>query len=370
MTVTSGPRAGAAPGSRAERLTEVLREREVDALLVSDLTNVRWLTGFTGSNGAAVIGAHGIRRFITDFRYLTQAAEELDESWSREVSTDLLEGVVRKLPGEGELRLGFDDADLSVKDHAKLGRLVRDGVELVPACGAIEGLRAVKDEGELDRVRAAARLADDALTEVLERGLVGRTERDVALDLEFTMRRMGAEAASFPPIVAAGAHGALPHAVPRDAEIPAGTLVVVDWGAQLDGYASDCTRTYATGDVDERDRAVYDLVLRAQQAALEAVRPGPTGREVDAVARAIIDEAGHAEHFGHGLGHGVGLDVHEGPRLSKTGEEPLRSGMVVTVEPGVYVPGAVGVRIEDLVIVTADGGEVVSSLPKDLTVAA
>jgi len=183
------------------------------------------------------------------------------------------------------------------------------------------------------------------------------------------MRRMGAEAVSFPPIVASGPHGALPHAEPRDVEIPPGTLCVVDWGAMLDGYASDCTRTYGTGgEVDPRDREVYDLVLRAQEAALAAVRPGPTGREVDAVARAIIDAAGHAEHFGHGLGHGVGLEVHEGPRLAKQGEDALQAGNVVTVEPGVYVPNAVGVRIEDLVIVTGDGAEVVSSLPKGLQV--
>jgi Xaa-Pro aminopeptidase len=368
MTVTEGASAGRVPMTRAERLVELATERQLDALLVSDLVNVRWLTGFTGSNAAAVVGRDELRRFVTDFRYLTQAADQLDPSWTREISTDLLEGIVRGLPEEGELRLGFDAADLSVKDHGKLSELVPDGVELVAASGTVEQLRAVKDPAELDRVRAAARLADDALREVLERGLVGRTERDVALDLEFTMRRMGAEAASFPPIVAAGAHGALPHAVPRDAEIPAGTLCVIDWGAQLDGYASDCTRTYGTGDVDARDREVYDLVLRAQEAALAAVRPGPTGREVDAVARSIIDAAGHAEHFGHGLGHGVGLAVHEGPRLAKTGDDALRAGMVVTVEPGVYVPGAVGVRIEDLVIVTADGAEVVSSLPKALQV--
>jgi Xaa-Pro aminopeptidase len=368
MSVTERPPADRVPAARAERVAEGLAERQLDALLVSDLVNVRWLTGFTGSNGAAVVGADGTRRFVTDFRYLTQAAEELDESWSREIATDLIEGVVRRLPDEGEMRLGFDDADLSVRDHGKLARLVRDGIELATAGGAIEDLRAVKDAAELDRVRAAARLADEALGDVLERGLAGRTEKDVALDLEFTMRRMGAEGASFAPIVAAGPHGALPHAQPRDVEIPAGTLVVIDWGAQLDGYASDCTRTFATGEVDARDREVYELVLRAQEAALDAVRPGPTGREVDAVARAIIDAAGHAEHFGHGLGHGVGLAVHEGPRLSKTGEDALRSGMVVTVEPGVYVPGAVGVRIEDLVIVTDEGAEVVSSLPKGLRV--
>ena len=364
MSATTNPTT-----SRAERVADALRERDLHALLVSDLSNLRWLTGFTGSNGAAVIGVDGTRRFVTDFRYLTQSAEQLDDSWAREISPDLLEGVAKQLPDEGELRLGFDDANLSVRNHEKLARLVREGIELVPAGGAIEGLRVVKDPEELDRIRAAAKLADEALTDVLTRGLAGRTEREVALDLEFTMRRMGAEGVSFPPIVASGPHGALPHASPRDVEIPAGTLCVVDWGAMLDGYASDCTRTYGTGgEVDPRDREVYELVLRAQEEALAAVRPGPTGREVDAVARAIIDAAGHAEHFGHGLGHGVGLEVHEGPRLSKQGEDALAAGNVVTVEPGVYVPGAVGVRIEDLVIVTDDGAEVVSSLPKDLQV--
>jgi Xaa-Pro aminopeptidase len=351
---------------RADRVADALEEREADMLLVTDLVNVRWLTGFTGSNAAAVVGREGSRRFVTDFRYLTQSAEEVDPAWEREIAVDLLAGVVKGLPGSGELRLAFDDAHMSVKDHARLTGMLRAGIELVPAGGAIETLRAVKDADELEAIRAAARLADDALTEVLGRGLVGRTEREVALDLEFTMRRMGAQAASFPPIVAAGEHGALPHATPREVPIPAGTLVVVDWGAQLDGYASDCTRTYATGDVDPRDGEVYELVLEAQERALAAVRPGPTGREVDAVARSIIDAAGHAEHFGHGLGHGVGLDVHEGPRLSKQGDTALAAGMVVTVEPGVYVPGAVGVRIEDLVIVTDDGAEVVSSLPKEL----
>ena len=182
------------------------------------------------------------------------------------------------------------------------------------------------------------------------------------------MRRRGASEPSFPSIVASGPHGALPHAQPRDVPIPAGTFVTIDWGAVLDGYASDCTRTFATGDVDPRDRVVYDLVLQAQREALDAVRPGPLGKEVDAVARAIIDGAGHAEHFGHGLGHGVGLEVHEGPRLSKQGDTALAAGHVVTVEPGVYIPGHVGVRIEDLVAVTEEGHEVLSSLPKDLRV--
>jgi Xaa-Pro aminopeptidase len=350
--------------ARVDALLAALAERELDALFVSNLVNVRWLTGFTGSNAAAVVGP-AQRRFVTDFRYLTQAAEQVDGEWEREISSDPLKRVAERLP-EGRQRLGFDDAHLTVKEHAQLAEHVGDDVELVAAGGIVEALRAVKDAAEIDAIRAAAQLADAAFEEVVGAGIVGRTERAVALDLEIAMRRRGAQAPSFPPIVAAGPHGAAPHAVPRDVPIPAGTLVVIDWGAQLDGYASDCTRTVATGELDPRDRAVYDLVLRAQEVALAAVRPGPTGQEVDAIARAIIDEAGHAEHFGHGLGHGVGLEVHEGPRLSKIGTDTLAAGNIVTVEPGVYVPGAVGVRIEDLVAITADGHEVLSGLPKTL----
>ena len=354
---------------RGERLLDQVRERELDVLLVTDLVNLRYLTGFTGTNAAALVGPEQ-RTFLTDFRYLSQSAEEVPD-WDRQIaSNDLLAGVARAVPEGVELRIGFDDAHLAVKSHEHLRELVRDDVELVAAGGVVEDLRAIKDAGEIDRIRAAARLADEALRDVLERGLAGRTEREVALDLEFTQRRLGAEAVSFPPIVAAGEHGALPHAQPRDREIPAGTLVVIDWGCRLDGYCSDCTRTFATGELDGRDREVYDLVARAQAEALAAVRPGPTGRDVDAVARDIIARAGHAEHFGHGLGHGVGLEVHEAPRLATTSSATLQAGQVVTVEPGVYVPRAVGVRIEDLVAVTEDGHEILSSYPKELVTVA
>jgi len=346
--------------ARADRVEAAVRERGLELLLVTGLTNVRWLTGFTGSNALAVVGP-GVRRFLTDFRYLTQAGAQVPEVWGKEIAQDLLERVAGDLEGR---KVGFDDAQMAVKTHAKLAEAAQ--AELVGAGGLVEELRLAKDADEVARIRAAARLADAAFEEVVGAGIVGRTERDVALDLEVAMRRRGAEAASFPPIVAAGAHGALPHAEPRDVPIPAGTLVVIDWGARHEGYASDCTRTVATGELDPRDREVYELVLRAQEAALVAVRPGPEGREVDAVAREVIERAGHAEHFGHGLGHGVGLEVHEGPRLSKQGTTPLGAGQVVTVEPGVYVPGRVGVRIEDLVLVTEDGHEVLSSLPKTL----
>lgn len=356
---------------RADRIAERLASRELDALLVTDLVNVRWLTGFTGSNGLALVGAGGypFRLFITDFRYLTQSEEQLGDAWERQIASDILAHAadcLREAQRGRPLHVGYDDVHLSVKAHAALVERVGEDVELIPAGGLIEELRAVKDDEELERIRAAAKLADEALSEVLERGIVGRTERDVALELEIAMRRRGASGPSFPPIVASGAHAALPHAEPRDVTIPSGTLVTIDWGAQLDGYASDCTRTVATGEVGDEERAVYALVREAQQKALAAVRAGVAGRDVDAVAREIIKLAGHGEHFGHGLGHGVGAVVHEAPRLSQQSEDVLQAGNVVTVEPGVYVPGLVGVRIEDLVIVREDGPEVLTSLPKEL----
>ena len=224
--------------------------------------------------------------------------------------------------GPARLRRGQRDGQGTPAARGALG----EGWELVPCAGAVERLRAVKDAGEIARIRAASELADEALRGVLEDGLVGRTEREVAIELELRMRRLGAQSPSFPSIVAAGAHGALPHAEPRRQEIPADVLVTIDWGALLEGYCSDCTRTYATGErISTQAREIYALVLRAQEQGLDAVRAGRSGREVDAVAREVIEQAGHGEHFGHGLGHGVGLEIHEGPRLSRTaGDEPLR----------------------------------------------
>jgi Xaa-Pro aminopeptidase len=352
--------------SRAARLAGAVAERELDAVLVTDLVNVRYLTGYTGSNGLAIVGSDA-RRFLTDFRYASQVEREVPDEWARvTVVQDLLTAVPEQL-GEQTKRLGFDDEDLSVRAHAKLADAL-PGVELVAAGGMVEALRAVKDDLEIARIRGAAQLADEALDEVLEHGLAGRTEREVAFALEMAMRRRGADGSAFDSIVASGPHGALPHATPRDVQIPRDTLVTIDWGARHEGYCSDCTRTFATGEgIGGEAREIYALVQRAQQAALDAVRAGPTGKELDAVAREIIDAAGHEEHFGHGLGHGVGLAVHEGPRLSRRGgDAALEAGNVVTVEPGVYVPGELGVRIEDLVVVTADGCERLTQFTKEL----
>jgi Xaa-Pro aminopeptidase len=359
--------------ARAGRLAAELREAEVDRLLVSTLVNVRYLSAYTGSNGLLLIAAEECtdHRFFTDFRYVTQSSEQVPAEIRREIApADLIEAAARALGKggvDGERTLGFDDASLTVKQHTRLRDLLAPGWEMVPCGGMVERLREIKDEQEVACIRAAAELADEALTGVLEAGLMGRTERDVAIELELRMRRLGAQAPSFPSIVASGPHGALPHAEPRDVEIARGVLVTVDWGAYLDGYCSDCTRTYATGPIEDDARAVYELVLHAQEAALGAVRSGISGREVDGVARTIIEQAAHAEHFGHGVGHGVGMEIHEAPRLSRTAsEEPLCAGNVVTVEPGVYVPERLGVRIEDLAVVGEGGCERLTSLPKQL----
>jgi len=357
-----------AVATRAERLAAALEVRELDALLVTNLVNVRYLTGFTGSNGLALVGGEDLRRFVTDFRYVTQAEQEVEGFDRVTAESDLLEAVPAAL-ADGDVRLGFEDQHLPVRVLDRLREALPAAVELVRAGGLVEDLRAVKDADEVARVRAAAALADAALEETLAGGLAGRTERAVALALEDALRRLGARRPSFDSIVAGGAHGALPHASPRPVEIARGSLVTIDWGAELDGYCSDCTRTYAAGaEPSAEARAVYELVARAQAAGLAAVGPGVAGRDADAAARAVIEQGGHGAHFGHGLGHGVGLDVHEAPRLSRTSDATLAAGNVVTVEPGVYVPGSLGVRIEDLVLVTDDGHDVLSTLPKDLTV--
>jgi Xaa-Pro aminopeptidase len=364
-------------GERVERLAAELRERGLDTLLVTTPVNIRYLTSFTGSNALALIAADelvGGHRFLTDFRYATQSADQVPDSFAREiVAGELLEAAASSLASAAGSagRLGFDDVSLTVAQHERLRKRLAPTWELVPCPGVVERLRAIKDAGEIARIHAAAQLADEALLRsVLERGLAGRSEREVAIDLELEMRRLGADGPSFQSIVASGAHGALPHAEPRAEAIARDVLVTIDWGARHEGYCSDCTRTYATGErVSAQAREIYELVLSAQADALTAVRAGPTGRELDAVARETIERAGHGEHFGHGLGHGVGMEIHEGPRLSRTaGEDPLLAGNVVTVEPGVYLPGECGVRIEDLLVVRDGGSEVLTGLPKELTV--
>jgi Xaa-Pro aminopeptidase len=353
---------------RADRLSALLPEAEVDALLVTGLVNVRYLTGYTGDNGLAVIGPE-TRAFITDFRYVEQAAEEVDASFERrQAQLELVDAIEAVLPA-GSLRLGFESTHVSVRDHDRLRDALPKRIELVPLDGLVERLRTVKEPDEVARIHEAAKLADAAFTELVNDGLAGRTERELAFSLEVNMHRQGASGASFDIIVASGPQGALPHGMPRDVEVTPGQFVVIDWGARFDGYCSDCTRTvYVGGKPDPEDEEVYDLVLQAQLAGLEAIAAGVAAREVDAAARGLIEAGGHGEHFGHSLGHGVGLEIHEAPRLSQRSDATLEAGNVVTDEPGIYLPGRFGVRVEDLVLVTEDGAQILTGVSKDLTI--
>ncbi|HEX2371170.1 MAG TPA: aminopeptidase P family protein [Solirubrobacterales bacterium] len=367
--------------SRVGRLAGLAGERELDQLLVGDLVrpgdsdrtgmaNLQYLTGFTGTSGLCLVG-EGVGSgdepgvFLTDFRYTERAQREIGAEFERTTAeSQLLPALAEHLAG----RVGYDDANTSVRNLRKLEEVAPDGVELVPAAGLVEELRRAKDSDELASIAEAQRLTDEVYEWVTGQGLVGRKERDIALAAEQRMRELGAEGPSFPAIVAAGENGALPHAEAGEREIGPGELVVIDMGAIVDGYCSDCTRTFATGESDVEAREVYELVLEAQTAALEAVRAGAGGKVLDAVARELIAAAGHGDEFGHGLGHGVGIEVHEAPRLGKTSEDELVAGDVVTVEPGVYVRGRFGVRIEDLVSVEDDGCRILATYPKELQI--
>jgi Xaa-Pro aminopeptidase len=352
--------------SRAERLSAQLDG--VDVLLVGELANVRYLTGYTGSNGIALVGPRA-RAFITDFRYLQQAGEEVQPEFDRLVADapqELPELVEGALP-EGQLRLGFEAEHTSVRGYERLRELFGERIELIATVGLVERMRAVKEPDEVARIKAATELADAAFERVVGDGLAGRTEREIALAIETDMRARGADRVGFDAIVAAGPHGAMPHAQPRDEQVKTGDLVVIDWGAQLDGYCSDCTRTVAIGDPGAEAREIYELVLQAQLAGVRAVAAERGTREIDASARRVIEAGGHGAEFGHGLGHGVGLDIHEAPTLSqRTPNQELEAGNVVTIEPGVYLPGRFGVRIEDLVVVADGGCETLTSIDKQL----
>ena len=364
-----------APPERAERLAAEVTERGLDQLIVGDLVrpgdsvrdlaaNLRWLTGFGGTSGICLVGPDD-RVFSTDFRYTERAEREVPGVFDRvRAERQLVPAIADRMAG----RVGYDDANTSVANLRKLEEAAPEGVELVPAAGVVERLRRSKDDVEVEAIAAAASLADEVYGWVAEMGLAGRSEREVRLAAEQRMRELGAEDPSFPAIVAAGPNGALPHHDASEREIGAGELVVVDMGAIVDGYCSDCTRTFATGEIDSDARAVYELVLEAQLAALDAARAGAPAADVDEAARERISAAGHGEHFGHGVGHGVGVEVHEEPRLGPRSEDELGAGDVVTIEPGVYVPERFGVRIEDLVLVQAQGARNLSSFPKELQV--
>jgi Xaa-Pro aminopeptidase len=346
--------AGDAGVGRIARLAALLEE----PLLVTSLVNVRWLTGLKSSNAAVLVDPGGEATLYTDFRY-AQKARQLDiafEQTARAVVGDLS----TRLAGR---TIGIEAHVLTVAANEQLRE---GGVETVSRQGLVERLRAVKDEREIETLREAAAISDKVFAALAEEQFTGRTERELTWRIRELFHEHGAAELSFDAIAASAENGASPHADVLDRPIPANTLVTVDAGCRVDGYASDCTRTFATGELPDELARAYEVCLEAQEAGLAAFGPGVTGRDADAVARGVIAAEGWAEEFGHGLGHGIGLEVHEAPTVRPESTDTLEPGNVVSCEPGIYLPGLGGVRIEDMVLVTDGGRERLTTTPKEL----
>ena len=352
---------------RLRALRKAMRREGLSAFAVTNRKNVRYLTGFTGSAGACLISAGGAA-FITDFRYRSQAAKQVPPDFRRAEHASPIQGIAKELRRTSAKALGFEEAHLTHGVFRQLRKLVK-GVRLKPVSGLVEGLRLCKDPGEVRMLKRGARVNGDALREISASIRPGRAESAVALDLETAMRRRGASGASFDTIVASGPRSALPHGIASSRKLKKGDLITIDFGAVMSGYHADTTRVFSLGRPSPRGEKIYNIVLEAQMTALEAVKPGISCGDVDRAARDVISGYGYGEAFGHGTGHGVGLDIHEAPRLGPGVKEELRPGMVVTVEPGIYLPRWGGVRIEDMVLVTERGKEVLTrSITKELVV--
>ncbi|HWC14413.1 MAG TPA: Xaa-Pro peptidase family protein [Actinomycetota bacterium] len=346
---------------RISRLQRDLTSGDVDPLLVTNLTNVRYLTGFSGTNGQVLVHADGAL-FLTDPRYEARAGALVQGADVLVYPARLTDVLGDQLTARKVTRLGVEGS-MTLTERDDLVESV--DAELVTVGGTVESLRRNKDAEEIELIRDAVRLGDETFAWVLDRLVPGVSERAIALDVEMHMRQHGADGVAFPPIVASGPLSAHIHHTPGDRTFDKGDLVLVDFGCTRDGYCSDLSRTVVLGPATDEQQELYALVLQAHNAGISAVAAGRTGVEVDKAGRDVISAAGHAERFGHGLGHGVGLDVHEAPRLHRISEDTLESGDVVTVEPGVYIPDDAGIRIEDCVLVTESGGEVLGFAPKD-----
>lgn len=351
--------------ARRNKLCRLLKKQKVDGLLVTNFVNVTYLTGFTGDDSYLLVTQDGAL-LISDPRYTTQLEEECPELklLIREPGTQMLPTVVDAVSKAKLENLGVEAASMTVGNFQTLEEDLK-GVTLVSTAGLVEELRVIKDKHEIEETRHACTQARRAF-EVVRAGLMpDMSEKQVAADLEYQARRFGAVGLSFTPIVGVGPQSALPHATPSDKLIGSDEFVLIDWGANSGLYMSDLTRVLVTGKAPAKLKKIYEVTLKAQLAAINAIRPGRKCQEIDAVARKIISKAGYGKQFGHGLGHGTGQEIHEAPRLAPNQDVELRPGMIVTVEPGIYLPGFGGVRIEDDILVTKSGHEVLSDVPKE-----
>lgn len=352
--------------TRVERLRTLFPVREIDGVLITKAENRRYITGFTGSSGMVVVS--GDRQvLVTDFRYLEQAAEQAPDFEIADGSSDMI-GKVKEVVEELKLqKLGFEAAGMTYFDYQEYNNKLNAVTMMVPQLqGIAEELRLIKDEAEISMLKRAAEMADAAFEHILTFIKPGLTELDVALELEYFMKKMGSEKNAFNFIVASGPRASLPHGVASDRVIQSGEFVKMDYGAVYQGYHSDITRTVVVGEPSEKMLEIYHIVKKAQLSVLEQIKEGMTTAEADGIARTIIAEAGYGPNFGHGLGHGLGLEVHENPRVSFRDTTVLKEGMVVTVEPGIYIPQWGGVRIEDDVVIAKGGCRVLTSATKEL----
>lgn len=349
--------------ARISRVAARFEELGVDALLITNLNNVAYLTGFTGTNGQVLVTKTGAV-FFTDPRYAARARALVRNAEIVLYESRLTEVLGDRLSHEDINRLGFEAATVTVAQRNDFGRRL-EPADLVTTSGVVEELRRAKEPEEISLMKESARISDEAFTWVLDRVVPGATEREIALAIEVHMREAGAEAVSFEPIVGSGPQSAHIHHTPSERTFGKGDLILMDYGCRFEGYCSDLTRTVVLGGASDEQRALYDTVLAAQATGIGAVRAGALGADVDAAARRVIEVDGHGDAFGHGLGHGVGLEIHEAPRLARTSEDTLMTGDTVTVEPGIYLDGWGGIRIEDCVVVTPDGCEVLGRAPKE-----
>jgi Xaa-Pro aminopeptidase len=348
---------------RLKRLRQAMKEKEIEALLITNPLNRRYLSGFTGTAGYLLI-SETAAYLLTDGRYTEQAKNQATQFEVISRSERVLETVADLLQQERVSTLGFESDHLTVAEYQQLKTAIAP-VATKHVRQLVEELRMIKDEQEIECIKRAIRVVDEVFVELLAEIAPGMTEHHVATRMEYLMREKGASGSSFDTIVASGVRSALPHGVASEKMLANGELVTLDFGCYVDGYTSDLTRTFVLGTSHAKQREIYDIVLESQQKTIAALRPGMTGREADQIARRVIEEAGYGEAFAHGLGHGIGLDIHEEPSLRRSSEQVLQPGMVVTIEPGIYLPGFGGVRIEDDVLITNSGATVLTTATKE-----
>ena len=349
---------------RIKKVREIIADSEFDSLLIDSDVNRFYLTGFTGSAGR-VLFTPKKEYFITDFRYTEQAEDQTDGFEIIELNKDVVESINDILQEDGTEKLGFEAKTVNYYQYGKYNEKFKD-IELISTEDLIKDIRMTKDENEIELIKKAIDISDKAYDHILEFIEPGMTEKEVALELEITQKKLGGEKNAFDFIVASGERSSMPHGVASDKVIKENELITLDFGTFYKGYCSDMTRTFVLGQASEKQKEVYNTVLKAQQAVIDQIKAGMTGVEADKIARDIIKEAGYGDNFGHGLGHGIGVEVHEGPTASYKSEDTIIENSIVTDEPGIYIKGWGGVRIEDDLLITKDGCEVLNSSPKEL----